>query len=396
VTLVPAAGETLPNGLSLNASGVWSGTPTKSGTYNFDVTASFVNGPESEQKTKSYTLVITSLVYTFKSIAAGDHHTCGVTLTGGVKCWGRGTNGQLGNGEFLDQVNPVDVTGLTSGVASVAVGEYHSCAVTTSGAAKCWGEGSVGQRGTADRNASAVPLDTYNMASGVSQVAARKDKTCFLKSGGVWCTGYWTSAGYFGIARQIDNLTSGVTQIAVGENHGCAIKSGAAMCFNRNYDGQLGNKTTTDTGTLAVQVSGLTSGVKAIAAGAHHSCAIDSADQVLCWGNSASGQAGTTSSRVTSPYLVKAYGLAAQVSAGTTNTCIAKVGGGTHCWGSNPYNQSTPLINGATDVKSISNGSRHTCVIGMDNKGMCVGEGLNGKLGNGDTANSSTFVLVSS
>ncbi len=76
-------------------------------------------------------------------------HTCAVTTGGQVKCWGDGAEGQLGNGAASSSNVPVDVQGLTSGVRSVSAGGHHSCAVTTDDMTKCWGANLYGQLGDA-------------------------------------------------------------------------------------------------------------------------------------------------------------------------------------------------------------------------------------------------------
>ena len=81
------------------------------------------------------------------AVAAGENHSCAVTQSGGATCWGDNSVGQLGDGTITRRATPAAVMGLTSGVAGIATGSAHTCAVTTSGGVRCFGNNSNGQLG---------------------------------------------------------------------------------------------------------------------------------------------------------------------------------------------------------------------------------------------------------
>ena len=135
----------LPAGLSLGTDGVLSGVPTTKDSVgaSFQVKASY-KGKDGQQV---YTIVVNGAVLHVTQISTGYNHTCAVTTSGGATCWGQNVNGQLGDNSTTRRPTPVTVSGLTSGVASLIAGYYHTCAVTTSGGAKCWGNNGNGQLG---------------------------------------------------------------------------------------------------------------------------------------------------------------------------------------------------------------------------------------------------------
>jgi hypothetical protein len=78
-------------------------------------------------------------------ISGGQDDFCAVTSAGVAACWGLNENGQLGNGNTSNSATPATVSGLPGGVPAIAAGYNHSCAVTGSGTALCWGQNESGQ-----------------------------------------------------------------------------------------------------------------------------------------------------------------------------------------------------------------------------------------------------------
>lgn len=338
------------------------------------------------------------------AITAGQGHTCALTSAGGIKCWGGNSSGKLGDGTITTRLTPVDVIGLTSSVMAIAAGGSHTCALTDVGGVKCWGDTKYGQLGdgTATAPIRTVPGDVIGLTTGVSVMAAGGGHTCALTSaGGIKCWGQ-NGNGKLGDGTTTDRftpvsvsgLTSGAVAIAASGEHTCAVTgAGGVKCWGWNFFGQLGDGTKTIRLT-PVNVNGLHSGVTAVVAGGFHTCALTNASGVKCWGSNYLGQLGdgTTTSRLTPVNVSGLTSGVTAITAGEDHTCALTGTGGIKCWGWNFFGQLgdgtttdrlTPVdVNGLTSgVIAIAAGGRHTCALTSAGGVKCWGSNLYGQLG---------------
>ena len=170
--------------------------------------------------------------------------------------------------------------------------------------------------------------------------------------------------------------------------------------------------------TVAPEVSASPTGVDwfSISAGFQHTCALDNADRISCWGRNQYGQLGNgTTDQSDFPKLIKTTGALAgvqfkQVSASYTHTCALTVDGVAYCWGLNDQGQlgnpdvktqtAVPVavdtsgdLNGVV-LTSIDTGINHTCALSDAGTVYCWGANDNGQIGNGTLVDSPTPVAV--
>ncbi len=243
-------------------------------------------------------------------LAAGFSHTCAVTTAGALKCWGLNLYGQLGDGTRTDRPSPAAVSGLDAGVADVAPGDVFTCALMTDGSARCWGSNSAGELGNAATTDSLTPVSVCAEATcaapfgDVVQLVAGDFHGCALRSSGdVYCWGA-NDDGQLGaqtaeqcaavvsqtcstVPLHVD-LPGASTSIAAGGSRTCAMmQSGAVECWGAGF------------GPTPAEIDRLGT-AEGIAVAANHVCASTAAHEVLCFGANIRGQLGdgTTVGRV--------------------------------------------------------------------------------------------------
>ncbi len=347
------------------------------------------------------------LDYPVTALGAGDSHTCAVLTTQGVMCWGSNGFGQLGTGDAALRLQPVTVSGMETGIAMIASGGTHSCALTSIGGVKCWGNNEFGQLGNNSSVSSLVPVDVVGLSAGATAIATGGNHTCAAYKNDVYCWGY-NAYGQVGDGSRVDRLTpqpvvgidNPVSELALGSNHSCAImeESASIKCWGQNKNGQLGNGSKLDSGGAAFieGVDGLR--FVSLAAGDRHNCAATANGNVFCWGFNEDGQLGigTTELSTLPVEVTSLYKEIATVAAGMSHSCALTYDGHVKCWGDNTYGQ---LGDGSTSrrltpvetaglggvVNRLGAGGEQTCAVFVDGSMKCWGNNQAGQLGDGTT-----------
>ena len=312
-----------------------------------------------------------------KLLSLGGLHSCAVTTSRGVKCWGQNDNGQLGDGTLTNSYLPKDVyvsgtSGTTlSDVLAISAGHSHTCALISGGTVKCWGDNAAGQLGdgtaTDSKNPVSVLASAGTTLTGVVSISAGYSHTCVVMSDGTArCWGYnaWGQLGNGSalsssypvnvyVSGSSGTALSNVSAISAGWGHVCAVlTTGTAWCWGNNSSGQLGDGAT-NYRVNPVQVLGVgsvatLSGVAAISAGGvgggdSHTCALLTNGGIRCWGRDNYGQLGNDASSADSnrPVVVDGFATsgAISISVGGQFACAVTTTGGGKCWGRSKWAQ---------------------------------------------------------
>ena len=102
-----------------------------------------------------------------------------------VWCWGYNTYGHLGDGSTTARTTPVLVVGLPGNATNVDCGHVHTCAISNSSSLWCWGYNGYGQLGDGSTTQRSTPVSSGSQnLRGVLEISAGEYFTCVLKTGG--------------------------------------------------------------------------------------------------------------------------------------------------------------------------------------------------------------------
>ena len=252
-------------------------------------------------------------------VAAGAKAGCVRTAGGQVSCWG---GGQLGRNQRARNGQPAglvqrfegdELVSLTD-VRDLAMGGDMACAVRNDGSIACWGEGSLGdgypveqEHTTAQRivqGDQVTPSGETSPIEDARQVAVGADYACYLTATGtVKCWGQGERSqlgqpinGTLNHAIPVaSELVADIELVRAGKAHACALKSvqggmNQAICWGAN-DKRQANPTSPSRVTEPVVIEGLI-GVKELALGDDHTCALLNSGRIKCWGGNREGQVG--------------------------------------------------------------------------------------------------------
>ena len=399
-------------------------------------------------------------------LSAGKEHTCAAVEGGTVLCWGSNQEGQLGNGGFEDtpEATPLSVP-VPSPIVALESGETQTCSVSSEREIFCWGGNHAGQLGQTAQLTSPLPARTTHVGTG-DAIEAGNEHTCVLDGDDVWCWGR-NSDGQLGdgteqgrsVAVQVtgdpgsdlvalalgadhtcaasddgvrcwgnngngETLPAGadhvlgpdapalgadaLNAVAAGDEHTCALDGDQVWCWGSDDDGQLGDGGALEEGSSGGPAMVAELAAVAVAAGGDHTCALDDAGAVFCWGRNDAGQLGdgTTQARTAPGDPVDLEGEpATAIAAGDVFSCALVESGAIRCWGDDELGQlgdsmreGRPEPGAAVDLPGpaarLFAGNEHACALVGDREAWCWGRNSSGQLGDGDHTSTATPVPV--
>lgn len=202
------------------------------------------------------------------------HTACGIRANGTAWCWGYGANGTRGDGTVTTEINtPVQVGTVGTGTiftdwVKIVPDSMTTCGIRANGTAWCWGDRSSGQIGNGTTSATRITTPVQVGTAGSStiftdwvDISSKSSTSCGVRATGqayCWGSGANGELGrnstaasnipvLVGTAGTGTNFTNWLKIVRVNASITCGLRSnGQIWCWGLNYDGQLGNGTTTD------------------------------------------------------------------------------------------------------------------------------------------------------
>lgn len=351
-----------------------------------------------------------------RAIAAGSRHTCTLTNTGAVWCWGHDIARYAGERDAGIIARPTRVSPAPAFVSITAFAE-HMCGLSESGEAWCWGTNEWGQTGNgpgvADRgqalprtdvrfNAQAAPFRVRG-GSTFTQMSVGGSVSCGVTEGqAARCWGFSTfgALGAFDLSRP--NYTGGDNPIPIavegdhrfralyaGVSHTCALTpDGEAWCWGADTYGQTG-RARANRKHIPGRVEGSQRFIT-LALGSVFSCGLGTDSAAYCWGTGGRrGRAqswvlGSNSDSTVIPVRANISAPLASIVANANHACALTPEGEAWCWGANEYGQlgrgnrsraePPAAVHTSQRFRQLAVGAFHTCGLSTSGAVWCWGE----------------------
>lgn len=327
----------------------------------------------------------------FLKVSVGLDHTCAITTTGQLKCWGRNYSGELGTGDMQGVVKPATID---SGVLykEVTAGWEHTCGITTVGVLKCWGANNTGAIGDGNLVGKLLPT-VIDAGTTYFSVTVGDGNTCAITDMGVLKCWGANSGGELGVGDLVDRILpevvdTGVSyiQVSISFRGACGITvSGVLKCWGRNETGRLGDGTITDSLFPKVIDGGVSYNL--VSVDGSGACAITTEKLLKCWGRDPVGDSWVGNGLKTgtlSPVTIDAGTAYLSIAKGPVHTCGITDSGKMKCWGFNYLNSlgdntgvdrlSPQVTNSGFTYGRVAVSFRKTCAVATNGILKCWGD----------------------
>ena len=350
-------------------------------------------------------------------LAANEFFTCVLRADKDVECVGHNAAGQLGIGTSDNTARPIQVQ-LQERTEFVAAGAFHTCAMSVRDDLFCWGENRDGQLGFRIEGSQRflTPLQVMNAPEGGFELLSLGSfHSCGVTSRETaWCWGrntdgqagvVWQSSADSTIYTPTQVLgfsdNSGVKDIAAGAFHTCALESGSVWCWGSNRNRQLGWTKTPTVGASAVPLRTPIRDARRVVSGDFHSCALRDDQTIWCWGRNQSGELGLGfTGGPQPPSRVMGDHRFVDLQAMDEHTCGITADEELYCWGRNRNGElglgvmdegrTVPTLVPIGPVYQVVGGRRHTCALTTGGQVLCFGGVGLGELGLGEPTQTAT------
>lgn len=351
------------------------------------------------------------------TLTAGQTHTCAISATETLSCWGLNDNSALGGFVGTQSSEPAAVAWPDEAgkPVSVQAGQGVSCAVSEFGDVYCWGAGEEGTLGQGNTEDSAVPLQVP-LPEPVVQISLSYRVACAVDvEEDVYCWGENTE-GQAGQGDLVEApvsaasplkvpLSGNYAEVAAGHGHVCAVrKDGALFCWGRNSASELGFAAPPVQMRSPTRV-GTESDFLSVRTGQSQTCARRGTGTLWCFGQNSGSQLGLSSiGVVTVPTQVESESDWTAVEVDVLHGCGLRGTGSLYCWGRREEGQLTlsydptpvpsPLLIGVeSDWTDLTVGRFHTCAR-RQGLTFCTGANDDGRIGDGTLTRPYGFVEV--